>query len=83
MAINKMLTGMKNANAALLKNSFANSAILQTIAESREGNTIVKNEGIAEFIDFARTQSPGAVDECISFETIKVDGPLAVCLDFI
>jgi hypothetical protein len=78
MAVNKMFAGMKNADAALLKNSFADSAILQTIAQSKEGNFMVKNEGIAEFIDFVSKQSPGTADERISFETIKVDGPLAI-----
>jgi hypothetical protein len=78
MAVNKMFSGMKNADAALLKNSFADSAILQTIVQNKEGNFMVKNEGIAEFIDFVSKQSPGAADERISFATIKVDGPLAI-----
>jgi hypothetical protein len=39
---------------------------------------MVKNEEIAEFIDFVSKQSPGAADERISLETIKVDGPLAI-----
>jgi hypothetical protein len=59
--INKIFAGMKNADAALLKNSFADSAILQTIVQSKEGNIIVKNEEIAEFIDFVRKQSPGVL----------------------
>lgn len=76
--VNKMFTGMKNADVALLKNSFADSMILQTITRSKEGNIMVKNESIAEFIDFVSKQSPGAADERITFETIKVDGPLAI-----
>ena len=77
-AVNKMFVGMKNADIGLLKSSFADSAILQTIAESKEGNIVVRNEGIAEFIDFVSKQSPGAADERITFETIKVDDPLAI-----
>ncbi|HKB42832.1 MAG TPA: hypothetical protein VKC90_00520 [Chitinophagaceae bacterium] len=38
----------------------------------------MKNEEIAEFIDFISKQSPGACDESISFETIKIDGPLSI-----
>ena len=78
MAVNKMFAGMKNADAVLLKNSFADSAILQTIAKDKEGNMMVKNEEIAGFIDFVSKQSPGTCDERINFETIKIDGPLAI-----
>jgi hypothetical protein len=73
-----MFTGMKNADAALLKSCFADSAILQTITRDKEGNVIVKNESITEFIGFVSKQPSGAADERITFETIKIDGPLAI-----
>ena len=76
--INKMFTGMKNADASLLKSSFADSAIMQTISRNKEGKIEVKSEGTAGFIDFVSKQSPGAADERITFETIKIDGPLAM-----
>lgn len=76
--INKMFTGMKNADAALLKNSFADSVILQTISRNKEGNLVVINESPADFMDFVSKESPGNADERIIFETIKVDGPLAI-----
>jgi hypothetical protein len=78
IAVNKMFTGMKNADAALLKSCFADSAILQTITRDKEGNVIVKNESITEFIGFVSKQPSGAADERITFETIKIDGPLAI-----
>ena len=77
-AIHKMFTGMKNGDVAMLKNSFADSVILQTITRNKEGNIVVKNENTAEFIDFVSKQSPGAADERITFETIKIDGPMAI-----
>jgi Putative lumazine-binding len=76
--INKMFTGMKNGDTSLLKSSFADSAILQTITRNKEGNIVVENESKSEFIDFVSKQSPGSADERISFETIKTDGPLAI-----
>ncbi len=69
---------MKNADIGLLRNSFADSVIFQTIAQSKEGNIMVKNESTSEFIDFVSKQTPGACDERISFETIRIDGPLAI-----
>jgi len=77
-AINKMFTGMKNGDVALLKNSFADSVILQTITRNKEGYVVIKNENTAEFIDFISKLSPGAADERITFETIKTDGPMAI-----
>jgi len=76
--INKMFVGMKNADALLLKSSFADSTLLQTITRNKEGKITVINESLLEFSDFVSKQSPGAADERISFETIKIDGPLAI-----
>ena len=75
--INTMFAGMKNADAALLKSTFSDSAILQTIARNREGKTIVRNEAVSEFADFVGKLKKDSADERITFETIKIDGPLA------
>ena len=77
-AINKLFDGMKNADPALLKSSFADSAILQTITKDKQGNTIIQNEVVAAFVEFAGKQTRGAADERITFDIIKVDGPLAI-----
>jgi hypothetical protein len=76
--INKMFTGMRTADAALLKSSFADSMVLQTISKSKEGKLVVINENSLDFIDFVSKESPGNADERIIFETVKVDGPLAI-----
>ena len=76
--INRMFTGMKNADTALLKSSFADSMILQTISRNKEGNLVVQNENPADFIDFVKKESPGNADERITFDVVKVDGPLAI-----
>ena len=75
--VNNLFTAMKNGDAALLKNVFADTAILQTIVNEKSGNTVIKNENIAEFIDFVSKQPKGAADEQISFGSIKIDGDLA------
>jgi hypothetical protein len=76
--INRMFTGMKNADPALLKSSFADSMVLQTISRNKEGLLVVLNEDPAGFIDFISKESPGNADERISFDIVKVDGPLAI-----
>jgi Putative lumazine-binding len=77
-AINKLFEGMKNANAALVSDAFSDSAILQTLARNKEGKLIIKNEQVKAFAEFVGRQHKGAADERISFETIKIDGPLAI-----
>jgi Putative lumazine-binding len=76
--INRMFTGMKNADAGLLKSCFADSMVLQTISRNKEGQLIVRNEEPAGFIDFVSKESAGNADERITFDVVKVDGPLAI-----
>ena len=76
--VNQLFEGMKTANAGLVKGAFADSAVLQTIARSKEGKTIIRNEQVSGFADFVGKQKPGAADERIQYETIKIDGPLAI-----
>ena len=76
--INRMFTGMKTANPALLKSSFADSMVLQTISKNKEGKLIVVDENPADFISFISKELPGNADERITFDVIKVDGPLAI-----
>ena len=76
--INQLFDAMKNADAAALKDAFADSAVLQTIVTVKEGKIAVRNEVVADFADFIAKTAKGDADERISFETIKIDGPLAI-----
>ncbi len=77
-AVNKLFEGMKNADAAMVNDAFADSAILQTISHSKEGKTFITNEQVRSFSEFVSKQKKGAADERIIFETIRIDGPLAI-----
>jgi Putative lumazine-binding len=76
--INDLFIAMKNGDAGALKNTFSPTAILQTIRKDKDGNITVHNEEITAFADFVSKQPKGAADERIQFETIRVDGPLAI-----
>lgn len=78
LAITNMFTAMKNSDATSLRGCFADSAIFQTIIKNKEGVVTVKNESVAEFIDYISKQVAGNADERISFDMIKVDADLAV-----
>jgi hypothetical protein len=75
--INNLFTGMRNADPNLVKSSFGDSSILQTIARTREGKTIIRNEKVADFAAFIGQLKKDSADERINFEAIKIDGPLA------
>jgi hypothetical protein len=77
-AVNTLFTAMRNADPALLRSVFADSAVLQTISKDKEGKTIVVNEKIDEFAEFVKGVKKDSADERISFETIRTDGPLAI-----
>ena len=76
--INKMFEAMKNSDAANLRSCFGDSVVFQTIIRDKEGNAVVKNESVNDFIESISKLPKGAADEQIRFETIKIDGPLAI-----
>jgi Putative lumazine-binding len=77
IAVNRLFIAMKNSDARGLKESFTDSAILQSLSKNKEGNFIIEDEKIQEFIDIVSKLPAGDADERIQFETIKIDGPLA------
>jgi len=77
-AVNLLFEGMKNSDPSILKKAFADSAILQTIGRNKEGKTIIRNEKIDAFAESVSKAPKGSLDERIQFETVKIDGPLAI-----
>ena len=77
-AVNVLFEGMKNADASLIQKAFTDSAILQTIGRTKEGKTFIRNESINAFGESISKLGKGDADERIQFETIKIDGPLAI-----
>jgi hypothetical protein len=76
--VKQLFEGMKNSDASMIRNAFADSAILQTIAKNKEGKLIIQNDSVDEFAKIISTIKKGAADEQIIFESIKIDGPLAM-----
>ena len=48
-AVNALFDGMKNSDASAIQSAFADSAVLQTISNNKEGKLIIKNESVADF----------------------------------
>ena len=76
--VNQLFAAMKGANAAMLKDAFADSAVLQTIRRKQDGTFFVQNEKVSDFVASISTAKKDSLDERITFETVKIDGPLAV-----
>lgn len=76
--VNNLFTAMRTGDAALLKSTFSDSAVLQTFRRDASGSIIVATENIDEFAEFVSHVKKDSADERIRFETIKIDGPMAI-----
>jgi len=76
-AVNLLFTGMIQSDAAKIRSSFTDSAILQSIVE-KDGKTKTRTESIEEFAQSISKLEKGVADERIRFDVIKIDGPLAI-----
>ena len=76
--VKQLFDGMKNSDAERIRGAFADSAILQTIGRDKQGKMIIENDKVDEFAKLISGLKKGAADEQIVFETIKIDGPLAI-----
>ena len=76
--INQLFEGMRNADSTKILSVFAPAAIMQTIVVNNEGKTSIRQNEVAGFATSVGKLAKGAADEQIQFETIKVDGDLAI-----
>ncbi len=76
-AVNLLFTGMIQSDAAKIRSSFTDSAILQSIVE-KDGKIKTRTESIEEFAQSISKLEKGVADERIRFDVIKIDGPLAI-----
>ncbi len=76
--VKQLFEGMKNSDASMIRSAFADSAILQSIGRNKEGKIIIQNDKVNEFAKSISELKKGAADEQIVFESIKIDGQLAM-----
>lgn len=76
--ITTLFDGMRNADSAAVAGVFSSDCTMQTIATDKAGKALVKTEQVSRFVSSIAKQKPGVIDEQIVFETIKIDGPLAI-----
>ncbi|HET6768584.1 MAG TPA: nuclear transport factor 2 family protein [Chitinophagaceae bacterium] len=76
--VNQLFSAMKGADASMLKDAFADSAVLQTIRRRQDGTFFVQNEKVSDFVTQIGMAKKDSLDERITFETVRIDGPLAI-----
>ncbi len=76
--ITTMFEAMRNADSNSLKLIFAKDVIMQTIAISKEGEPVIRTSKSEDYIKSIATLSKNDADERIVFETVKIDGPMAI-----
>jgi hypothetical protein len=76
--INDMFTAMRTGDQKLFLSVFSDSVIMQTIRRNKEKKTIIVSESLQEFAEFVGKLKKDSADERITFETVKIDGPLAI-----
>ncbi len=73
-----LFSAMKSSDGQGVMKAFSDSAILQTIGNSKTGQTVIRTQNVKDFAAFVNTTVNGDADERISFETIKIDADLAI-----
>jgi hypothetical protein len=78
LVVNKLFAARKSSDPTSLKSTFADSALLQSISQNKEGKTIIQNDTVDEFANIIAKLPKGDADERVVFDIIKIDGPLAI-----
>lgn len=76
--INNLFEGMRKTDTALLRSAFTSQPILQTVARNREGKISIRSENLDSFVVSVSRPRKEILDERISFETVRIDGDLAI-----
>lgn len=76
--VKQLFEGMKNSDAVMIQSAFADSAILQSVGRNKDGKIVIESERIDEFAKLIGGLKKGAADEQIVFESVKIDGQLAM-----
>lgn len=75
--ITQLFKGMQESDSASVASVFMDGAIMQTIVNTKENKTIIKNELVNNFASSVGRQKKGSLNEIIEFDDIKIDPPLA------
>lgn len=68
---------MKQSDTNMVKECFAEGAMLQTFTRQKDGKIVLTKETVSDFCKAIASIPKGAADEQVVFESIKIDGRMA------
>ncbi len=77
-AVNLMFEAMNNSDTARLRTAFGDSALMQTFGYNKAGKPVVVTVTVSSFATQVSQFPKGEINEKIEFETIKIDGNMAL-----
>lgn len=77
-AVNLMFKAMRTSDTILLQSTFTTDALLQTFSRTPLGKIVVVTETVPNFMKNVGAFKPGAIEERIVFETVKIDRNMAM-----
>lgn len=75
--INLLFDGMRNNDTTAIRKAFAEQSSMETIAATKNGKFVVKNESVNAFIKSIGAPHVEKYDERIEFSNISIDANLA------
>ena len=76
--INLFFEGMKTNDTAVIRNSLDSSCFLYSIAQNKNGQPVLKQEAIADFLEEVIFLKGKKLDERLTSFDIKIDGAMAI-----
>ena len=76
--INLFFEGMKTNDTAVIRNSLDSSCFLYSIAQNKNGQTVLQQEAIADFLQQVISLKGKKLDERLTSFDIKIDGAMAI-----
>lgn len=75
--VKKMFTGMNRGDSALVRAAFHRDAVMFTVMQDKDGNPLLRKEGLQRFLQAVGTPHPEPWSEPIWNTEVHVDGNLA------
>lgn len=75
--INLIFDGMRKSDTSMIRKAFSDQITMQTIAKNKEGNFVVRNEKLTDFLKSIATPHAQPYNEKIVFDKILIDANLA------
>ena len=78
LPVMQLFDGMRQSDTAMIRAAFMKTASLHSVVKNKKGETVFTSETLDNFIEIIGKPHSEIYDERIEFETIKIDGNMAI-----